>query len=700
MSDSPAKSVSLRAPSSGWLIAIFAGMLVTALWLLTRAWHASILDRYEFRQLQTAVSAYWMKVDGYRLDYEFPIFGPPWSAPLEFPIYQWVVATVSRILGTGLEPTARGVSVAFFLATLPAVYGLAGLLGLAPSRRLLVVSAVLASPTYLFYGRTFMIETTALCFSTWFLYTTVRAVRDDRWLLAGLAVGFALLAGLTKITTFAVFLSPAALLIWPHWRSGWIARARSPAAFRRATLFAVVPVLLGIATALWWVRHGNGVKATNPFSGFLTSQAMAQNNVGTWSQRFSVEYWRQHWGNISQMVLGEAPIALLLFCAALVPSSFRRVAACSAVFFLSGPLLFPALYFTHDYYYCANAVFVLAGAGFLLAGIWDAPHLPRIARLLAVVVFLGGQLLLFNRSYAGYAQRVLPAPPGIAAVIRETVPADGVVLVYGWDWNTLVPYYAQRRVVMVPLGRAPETKVLDEVLARLPPGSIKAMLIRNDENLRATPDFIRERTNRFNLVSVPVATSADGDLYLAEDRIPDVLARVRGRTFAGVIFNAPPSTADPDEILLREVDAAALALPLLSPHPVRVRGRYGVSAGLSDGRATVMANATSELEFIPPAGATQIEAEMGLVDASYAKGGADGTDGISVEIYELQPNGLRHMLYHRDLDPAHNPADRGPQAISLRQEGPFTSRLIFRITPGLHGNYTNDWAYWSRITIR
>ena len=90
---------------------------------------------------------------------------------------------------------------------------------------------------------------------------------------------------------------------------------------------------------------------------------------------------------------------------------------------------------------------------------------------------------------------------------------------------------------------------------------------------------------------------------------------------------------------------------------------------------------------------------MGLVDASYAKGGADGTDGISVEIYELRPNGLRHMLYHRDPDPAHNPADRGPQAISLRQEGPYTSRLIFRITPGLHGNYTNDWAYWSRITI-
>ena len=38
--------------------------------------------------------------------------------------------------------------------------------------------AVLASPTYLFYGRTFTIETTALCFSTWFLFTLARAVRD------------------------------------------------------------------------------------------------------------------------------------------------------------------------------------------------------------------------------------------------------------------------------------------------------------------------------------------------------------------------------------------------------------------------------------------------------------------------------------------------------------------------------------------
>ena len=114
---------------------------------------------------------------GFKLDYETPLFGPPWSVPMEFPVYQWITATTSRTLGTSLEGTARGVSLFFFLATMPAVYGLAGFFRLAPSRRLLVVSAVLVSPTYLFYGRSFMIETTALCGAMWFLFTLTRAVR-------------------------------------------------------------------------------------------------------------------------------------------------------------------------------------------------------------------------------------------------------------------------------------------------------------------------------------------------------------------------------------------------------------------------------------------------------------------------------------------------------------------------------------------
>jgi len=673
-------------------------MLVIALWLLTRAWHASILDRHEFRQLQTAVATYWMKLDGFRLDYEFPIFGPPWSVPLEFPLYQWIVATASRLLGTGLEPTARGVSVFFFFATLPAVYGLAGLLPLSPSRRLLVVSAVLASPTYLFYGRTFLIETTALCFSTWYLFLQVRAVRDDRGWLAVLAGLLAILAGLTKVTTLVVFLPPAALLTWMHWRHRWAARAPNPAAFRRSTALASVPVLVGSLVAVWWVHHSDWVKDSNPFSGFLTAREMTRWNWGTWAQRLSAETWTHNWLNVSQLVFGVSSIVLLGFCAAIVRPPYRRAAAWCVGFFLVGPVLFTNLYYRHDYYYCATALFLLMGAGFLLVGIWDAPQLPRPARLVAIGLFLGGQLALFNDGYGDYYRRGSQQPPGIATLIRELVPANDVVVIYGWDWNTLVPYYAQRRVVTVPLGRERETKVLEDVLSQLPPRRVTALLIRYSDKLPPSPEFVRERTNRFRLYPVPLASSAEGDLYLPEDRIPAALAQLRGRTFNGVTLNAPPPP-DPRQASLLEVPVAPLALPILSPHPVAARGEFGLNAGMADGRAAVLAHPISELQFNPPAGATQIEAEVGVVAAAYAPGVALATNGVSVEIYEIQPNGLRRVLYRRDLNPARVAADRGPQAIRLEQAGPFAGPVIFRITPGPRGTYNNDWAYWSRIAI-
>ncbi|MBI3887198.1 MAG: glycosyltransferase family 39 protein [Opitutae bacterium] len=331
MNSSSANSKSADRP----LLIVFALTLVLTLWFTTRSWHATILDRHEFRQLQTAISTYWAREAGFRLDYETPLFGPPWSIPMEFPVYQWIVAGTSRLLGTELEPTARAISLLGFFGTLPAVYALAGLLKLAPARRLLVVSAVLASPTYLFYGRSFMIETTALCFSAWFLYAVTRAVRDLSWRFTALATVCAVLAGLAKVTTLIVFLAPAGLLAWLHWRHRWTCRRDHPGAFWRASLCAIAPVLVGTIVSAWWVRHGDQVKNSNPFSGFLMSSELTSWNWGTWAQRTSGEVWRENWTNLSQFVLGAAPLAVLLFCAALVEPFYRRVAAWCAAFFSS-----------------------------------------------------------------------------------------------------------------------------------------------------------------------------------------------------------------------------------------------------------------------------------------------------------------------------------------------------------------------------
>ena len=681
------------------LVVTFWLMLLVALWCWSLSWNAPILDRHEFRQLQTAESTYWLKQDGFRLNYETPIFGPPsWSIPMEFPVYEWCVAEVSRFTGLPLDQSGRATSILFLLATLPAICGLAGLAGLSRPGQLLVAAVVLSSPVYLFYGRTFMIESTALCFSTWFLLGIGRSVRDLSWRWALVATICGVLGALAKVTTFAVYCFPAAGLAlwlgWPHWRARKTAAPRVWAALALCCL----PVLISVIIGQQWVQHADAIKDANPFSGFLKSSEMTAWNWGTLDQRLSLSVWNEVWSNVRQFVLSESAAVVVLIGAAVVASRMRRFALASAVAFLAGPLLFTNLYFRHDYYYSANALLLLGAAGVLLAGMWQAKDLPRAAKLAALALFFGTQLLSFYRGYGFNHRRQLPQPPAIATIIRETVPSDGVVLIYGWDWDSRIPYYSQRRAIMVPAGREDELKVLEDVVGQLPPLKIDAMLIKQRVPTPFSSEFIRDRLKRFDLSSAPFATSADGDLYLAENKIGPASAKLKAQSFKDAVVNVATDKNDnPDR--LDDTNLATLDLAISSPHPVSARSKFGLKTGEYGGHTVLFAHPISELKFNPPAGAKTISFEFGLVDAAYSKPGGDVTDGVGFSIYELRPDGLRREIFHRELNPAQVPADRGPQTIHLDAAGPFTGSIIFRTTPGPKNNFVNDWAYWSAISI-
>ena len=675
---------------------LFAALLLASLWFTTRAWHAVILDRHEFRQTQTAISAYWIKATGSKLAYETPLFGPPWSIPLEFPIYEWIVAKASSALGTGLEPTARGVSLFFFLATLPAVYGLLGLLSLAPSRRLLVVSVILASPTYLFWARTFLIETTALCFSTWFLLALAVALRRNSWRYAAVATGLATLGALAKITTFLVFCPPAAALFFWLWQRD--RKNPGPAAlplWRRLVLGGVPILAAAIASGLW-VQYADAVKRANPFAATMVSSNLTRFNWGTLGQRLSAVFWQGMWVNLSTLMFGWAAMAVLLLGFVLAGAVTRRAALWGLGFFAGGFLLFSNLYFLHDYYYCANALFILGAAGLVLVSLWDNPRLPLAARGLLLVVFFASQLALYDRRFGFYLRSELPRPPEIATVIRDVVPPEGVVLIYGWDWNSLVPYYAERRAVMIPLGRDFEYATLESILTRLPPLRISALLLRHGLPSGYTAGFLRERLERFDLDPSPVATSEDGDLYLPKDKITAARQRLAGQRFTAVELG-PRSPSAIYDAVLQPVAPATLDQPILAPRPDRGRTQYGMGAGELDGRPILNAHAPSELYFTAPVGAARIEAVVGLPDAAYLS--PTPTDGVDVVIFERRPDGSQRVLFQRNLDPLHRPADRGPQAITINLAQPPAGPLVFGIYPGPANNPTCDWAYWQRIAI-
>src|ERR1700712_2545485 len=86
---------------------LFATALAVNFWSLTNHWNQSLRDGHEGRQEHTALTAFYFKKDGLRLAYETPLLGPPWSIPMEFPLYQGITATVSNFTGWPLEQTGR-----------------------------------------------------------------------------------------------------------------------------------------------------------------------------------------------------------------------------------------------------------------------------------------------------------------------------------------------------------------------------------------------------------------------------------------------------------------------------------------------------------------------------------------------------------------------------------------------------------------
>lgn len=681
-----------------WFSPLLAALLLTAaLWVMTRAWDASLLDRYQFRQTQTALTAYWMQHEGFHLAYPLPIFGPPWSVPHEFPLYQWLVARLTQATGLSLVSAARLVGIAFFLLALPAIYGLAGLVERDPRRRLLVPAAVLIAPVCLFYSRAFMIESCACTLAVWFLYAQVRNLRRPDWRWTAATAVFGILAAVVKITTFALF--GAVAVVYTLYRLCQAIRRppdRPASTVLRLTVASAVPAVLALAAGVWWIAFSDAVKRANPFADMLTSANLQAWLYGTLAQRWDPAFWRVVGHELSVGVLSDWMLLLLAAGLAVIAPRYRRAAVLCSAAFLIGPLFFSNLYFIHEYYYFPSAFFAAAAAGIVLAGIMETSRLGATVKTALLLAFLGLQAVNFDRYYAITLRSQPNPPPPLMKIIRLATPQDGIVLVHGWDWNTLIPYYAERRAILVPRGREENADMLLAVLAKLQPDRIFAMVIQGAH--KHDPTFIHWRCNLLNLSSTPVAKSPDGDLYLAASAISALERQLTARfSYPGVEFDFsnPPERSDP-RLHYQKVDPSAYAA-VASPAPFAVFNPWTVDVAPLGDQPTIFANAPSELHFHAPAGATKIEATVGLNDGAYTA--PTPTDGVDVVIFELLPSGGRRLLYQRNLNPVLHPADRGPQSITLDAIGSVSGPLVFAIYPGPNDNIACDWGYWRHIKI-
>jgi len=430
--------------------AILAALLFlhAAYFLLVGLDHPA-MDNYSFRQTQTAWSAYWLWHDGFRLAYETPVLGYPWSIPYEFPLYQSLVALLHSF-GLSIEVAARLLSFTFYIATLYPLWILTKALNLDRIVWLILAILFLASPLYVYWSRTVMVESCALFFSVFALALIAKFLKEGRRSTLVFAFITGALAVLTKATTFPAFAFLAGLLVlgygFTDLRQGKLSAARLR--WRGSALAALIAA---IAVGAVWTWYTDQIKAENPFGERLTSVNLAHFNFGSWQQRFSAEFWRRIFDRAMPDIFGYAfLVAGVAAAAALQNRRYAYLMLGASIGFVLPFLLFTNLHFVHSYYQNANGLIGLAAVAFGLAAILELGQ-PLLAGIMLAAI-VAGQIAFFHQSYAPVIRADFTKNSFylIAQSAKRLVPADQSLFVLGSDWSSAIPYYAERKSLVLP----------------------------------------------------------------------------------------------------------------------------------------------------------------------------------------------------------------------------------------------------------
>ncbi len=681
-----------------FIVAVFVAALVTNFYLVTYNWSAGFLIGHEFRQAQTAMIAEYIdQQNNFSLRYQTPIFGKPWQAPLEFPLYQWAVVAVSRATGWPHPESARAVGVASLYLALPALYLLLGRAGLKPVRRLLPLALVLATPVYIFYSRSFLMDVTTMMFSAWFLACFVEAMKTRRlgWLVAASLTGTA--AGLIKSLVFFVWLFPAFLFgAWCLWQD--FREKRGGRAMVETMVWGVGAVVAPAVAVTWWVRFTDAIKEENPSTVFMTSKNLTEGNFGMYElgARVSRETW--HWllECWSQAIAQPWVIGVLVLGGAAMLRGERWRVLGAAGLFLAAQMMFPYAYAYQDYYFIAAAVFVVCAFGFVVNGCFGL-RAPRVLRWVLV-------LLPFAPMYHAYAQYYFEMQrlrsyggTGLTHALRDYMPKGSVVIVAGTDWSAIIPYYSKLRALMIRHGLESNFDYLQQAFERLEDEHVSALVLVGEQRQN---DALRElATTRFDLEGAPTFSHTSADVYVSNLYRDIVVARAKHEIRPEGISTVadpdrPPTHMERPRRVTRGM--AETMFEMVHPAPVQLRLQFGFDLWWVHDLVTVAAHPDADLWIPAPANAKEVEWHFGIRPDAYER--QDRTNGVEFIIDIEAADGTERRAYHRVLDPATRAEDGGLQREVIPIQAQAGERLVFRTRP--NGSYSFDWAYWAKINVR
>lgn len=671
---------------------LFALSLIFFGWSLSVGWESKALPGHEYRQAQTALSTYWIKQEGnFSLAYPTPVLGKPWAIPMEFPLYQWTVVGLGRATGLGIVKSARLVSAACFLLTLPAAFLLLGRWRVAPGRRWLALALVTTCPLLVFYARAFLIETMALMFALWFWVAFEQAVarRHAGWLvLANIA---ALGAGLVKVTTLLLYLLPVAAWAAVRW---W--RGRSDGRWRGDLGWMAGALALPFAATVAWVRYADAVKAQNPVADFLGSVHMIDFNFGTTQLRLSSELWAMQFAIVRDRLTWWPLLIVTPLLFALGGRHRARAALHCALVLAAALAIFPILYAYHEYYHVTVAPALALAMGLTLIGLAETPRWRWLA-LTGAAIFTAAQAGWWALEFRPQQSYVSAGGDGVTDALRGCTQPRDVLVVAGQDWNSMTPYYAQRRALMLRVDAETDGPKLDRALAALADEHIGALVVSGDWRVRGD---LRARLARMGLPAEPVLAWDGGWIFLPEAvaKSPEFVRRVSRGEWRGVGW-APGKEPPPQPLAgawrnFAEMAAAQRALfDTMRPAPVRFCSSFEPQRQIVVHEPAFSVHPETRLVFRLAAGTRTLRAAVWFNPGAYTPpAGERATDGVELRVSALGV-GEPRVLASRVIDPTADATERGPVPVEFRFQLPADGEIELLVGPGPAGRDTRDWAW-------
>lgn len=676
---------------------LFLAALALHAWYATRNFDTPFMPGHEFRQAQTAINSYYIdRDDNFGVLYETPIVGKPWvSVLMEVPLYEWSVVAVSREFGVAHILAARGISLACFYLTLPALYLLLGQAGLPRTGRWLALAMVLSCPVYIFYSRAFLMDSMELMCCAWFLHSYARLLQVRRWTWFIAATLFGTVAALVKSATLAVWLLPAAGWAAAALAVDWRARAGLRASLQ-TSFWVLAGVLVPLTALKLWVMLTDPLKAAHASAWIFTAANLSTGNWGLTevSARISGKVWSllaECWG---QAIL--PPWLLLTLLAAglaTLPRVRRPVVGFAAIFF-GAQLLFPFAYAYQDYYFYSCAVFLAGAFGWLAHGLLQSAAPRALSWLLVVTPIIGG----FATYHRGYREGQLIRSEGgfaFTRAIRDFLPRDCVIVGAGADWSAIIPLYSQRRALMIRTGLENNANYLDRAFAELADEDVGALVLFGGQ--RGNRELVARAAQAFRLDEVPTFSDAHGDVYLSLRYRDSVRRELQNAGGYGMIVRPGGPIPPQNQAFAVPSAVARTSFPGVSPAPIRAHFKMGLGYIWIGRKEMVFAHPQADVWLRPPASATRLEWDFGIIPEAY-EGREGRTDGVDFLVLARAPGEAERVVYRRFLDPAHDPADRGLQQLVLAYRPRPGEFLRFSTRAGRSEAF--DWAYWARVEVK